>query len=632
MHLRNLAVASLAALALLWGPGILAEGWNGTLGLALWSRSTSGSEGSFRSQLNLDEGLSLEQLDLRYQGEEEKPTHLTVRASGFGGADPAQSFGLDLRLAKPWRFALDYDRRESFFELAESGEGRRADDWDVERWHAGVAWSGWKAALLRVDLRSHQRQGTVDRPLFGLNELYPLRVDLDETMEEAALSIETRTLPFTLLFEQSLATYERHNRRRPAGASDLEGDDLDRFATAEDRRDEQRDVPTSRLVATWTSPKVELAASFLYSPAELDGTGPVSEGFDILGGLAGRVEFIDDVLTSGSMDTTAGNLRLGVRLASQWTLRLEGDYRDTTTDAALLGERIVRVTNPFGGVFDLIGPRDATSVFDVTDDHGRLTVEWSGGGWAVWGGAFTASRDVRFTLAGDDPVGGGGPGLDATRDSDGTLLGVSWSRKGVTGSAEYERGTFDRFVFRTDPETVDRLTLRLRAEIGKGWHLRAKGRFEQADNPAAPVAVPESTSGLDRSSDAWGAGLTWDSDDGKTGFGLDLDQADLATRTDLVLPDGRGDVSVYDLSLLSASLHGRAEIGKLRITGSATRVDDSGDTWPVESWIARARIGYRVRTGLEVAALGEYYSYDEARATRDDFDVTRYGIGLEWSF
>ncbi len=619
MHPRNLAAACLAALALLWGPGVLAEGWDGTLGLVLWARSTSGSEGSFRSQLNLDEGINLEDLDLRYLGEEEKPARFTLRASGFGGAEPSQRFGLDLELAAPWRFELDYDRRESFFALAEHEEGRRSDDWEIERWRAGVRWDGWKAARLRLDLRRYERSGTIDRPIFGLNELYPLRVDLDESMEEAALSIETRTLPFTLLFEQSLATYERRNGRRPAGAFDLEGDDLDRFAAAEDLRVEERDVPTSRLVATYAHPKVELAASFLYSPAELDGSGPVAESFDILGGLAGRVEFIDDLLTSGSMDTFAGNLRLGVRLASRWTLRLEADHRDTTTDAALLGERIVRVTSPFGDVFDLVGPRDETSLYDVTDDHGRLTVEWAGDGWAVWGGAFTASRDVRWRLAGDDSD------FDTTRDSDGTLFGVSWSKGKVTGSAEYERGTFDRFVFRTDPETVDRLTVRLRAGLGEGWHLRAHGRLEDADNPPA-------VAGLDRSSDAWGAGLAWDSEDGKSGFGLDLDQADLATRTDLVLPDGRPDVSVYDLSLFSATLHGRTEVGKLRISGSATRLDDSGATWPVESWIARARVGYPVRPKLEVAALGEHYSYDEGLATGDDFDVTRYGIGLTWSF
>ncbi len=618
MHPRRLTAASLAALALLGGPAVLAEGWSGTLGLELWARSTSGSEGSYRSQLNLDEGMNLEELLLRYQGEEEKPTRLTLRASGFGGSEPASSFGLDWELAKPWRLELDYDRRESFFEVAGYEDGLRTDDWEIERWHAGVEWDGWKAARLALELRSTERRGTVDRPLFGLNERYPLRLALDESMTEAALSIETRTLPFTLLFEQSLATYERQNGRRPAAALDLTGDDFDRFAGADEGRIEERDIPTSRLVATYANPRFELAASFLYSPAELDGRGSVAESFDIFGGLAGRVEFIDDVVTSGSMDTFAGDLRLAVRLAPGWTLRLEGDHRDTTTDAALLGERIVRITNPFGDVFDLVGGRDESALYDVTDDHGRLTVEWSGGAWAVWGGAFTASRDVRWRLANDSA-------LDTARDSDGTLVGVAWSKGELSASAEYESGTFDRFVFRTDPETVDRLTLRIRAGLGKGWHLRARGRFEDADNPA-------SVAGLDRSAKAWGAGLTWDSEDGKAGFGLDLDAADLATRTDLVLPGGGADVSVYDLSLFSTTLHGRGEIGKLRLSGSATRLDDSGATWPVESWIARARVGYPVRPKLEVAALGEYYSYEEGRATADDFDVTRYGIGLKWSF
>ena len=49
-------------------------------------------------------------------------------------------------------------------------------------------------------------------------------------MDEAALSIETRTLPITVLFEHSLATYERRNGRRPASPFDLEESDFDRFA------------------------------------------------------------------------------------------------------------------------------------------------------------------------------------------------------------------------------------------------------------------------------------------------------------------------------------------------------------------------------------------------------------------
>ena len=166
-------------------------------------------------------------------------------------------------------------------------------------------------------------------------------------------------------------------------------------------------------------------------------------------------------------------------------------------------------------------------------------------------------------------------------------------------------------------------------ERGTGGQARWPTASARQNRPRRRQAA---VAGLDRSADAWGAGLVWDSDDGEAGFGVDLDQADLATRTDLVLPGGAPDVSVYDLSLFSATLHGRAAVGKLRLSGSATRLDDSGATWPVESWIARARVGYPVRPELEVAALGEHYSYDEGLATGDDFDVTRYGIGLTWSF
>ena len=96
----------------------------------------------------------------------------------------------------------------------------------------------------------------------------------------------------------------------------------------------------------------------------------------------------------------------------------------------------------------------------AVDDHARLTVEWRAGAWALWGGAFTASRDVRWRLAEGDA-------LDTARDSDGTVFGVSWSKGDFSASAEYESGSFDRFVFRTDPETVDRLTVRLRAGLAK---------------------------------------------------------------------------------------------------------------------------------------------------------------------
>lgn len=613
------AAALVVPLLLAGAHAASAQGWSGSVGLAFLAQDADGSEDSFRSQVNLDEGFVLEDLVLTSAAEGSKEPRFTLTAHGFGNAEAAQRARLEVKLDSPWRFALAYDRRESFFSLRESELGLRADDWDIQRWRGSLVYDGWAAARVGLDLDYYDRQGSVRRPIFGLNELYPLAVDLDDTMREAAVRIETRTLPVHLVFEQALATYERSDRRRPAGSENLAGGDPDLFAVAADRRDEQRDVPTTRLAATYGGSRVEVAGSLVWSPAELDGPGAVSEGFDIAGGRVGRVEFIDDVVSSADFDTLAGNLRLGIRLAAHWTLRLEADYRDTSTDAALRGERILRVTNPLGQVFDIAGSIDQRSRIDLTDDRQRLTVEWSDRGWSVWAGGFTASRDVAWRLGEE------GETVAVTRDSDGALVGAAWSRGGVTGSAEYERGSFDRFVVRTDPETVDRLTLRLRASLGGGWEAHGQGRFESADNP-------DRIAGLDRSSDAYGIGFGWAADDGETGFGLDLDQVDLTSDTDLILPRGGSGVSRYDLALTTVTAHGRAKLGRARLSGSATRLDDAGETWPVESWIARGRAGFDVTEDLEVALVGEYWSYDEERADGDDYDVNRYGLALRWRF
>jgi len=600
-----------------------AEGWTGSLGIAAISQNESGSEGSFRTQTQLEEGFFLQDLTLHHEGEE--GSTFDMRAWGFGDAEPTWHARIDWRSTGDWKVGFRFDRRESFFQLDTTDLGLRTDDWDLERWRGTVAWDGWKTATLGFDLRYHERSGTVNRPLLGLNALYLLQEELDESFREATFRLETKDLPVSILFEQSFATFERDNDRRPADPEVLFGQDPDLFVDAFDNRNEDRDVPTSRLIVTWGSPRVEVAASLLYSAAEVDSLGSVLSGFDIAGGTVGRIDFVDEVIASADLDALVGDVRLGIALAPQWTLRLEGDYRDRSIDADLLGQRLVRATDPLGNVFELAGALDETTFFDVTDDSQRATLEWHDRDWTVWGGAFVAQRDVDWRLTPDDAIPEGVPELERNRDSDGFLAGVAWSRGSFSGDFEYETGDFESFVFRTDPETVDRWKLRLRSALGGGWDLSLRGRVEESDNP-------REVAGLDHSSDAYGVGLGWTSSDAESGFGVDVDVVDLTTNTDLVFPNGTPGRSRYDLSLLTLGLHGRTEWGKAKLSGSATRVEDDGGTWPVESWIARARLGFEVAARTELALLGEYWSYDEERAEADDYDVTRLGIALNWRF
>lgn len=620
---RGIAIGALCALAVVLHlavtPGLAAQEWSGSIGLAGVGQDTGGSEASFRTQSDLDEGLVLEELELAYDGGEGSDTTFTLRAWGFGGAEPASRAKVDLGLGAYWHVDLDYDRRDSFFALAGTELGLRSDEWEVERWRAGVTWDGWNAARLRFDLDHTERSGTVARPLFELNETYPLLMDLDEGRSEATLALETRNLPVQLVLEQSYAVYERTNRRRIGGELSLDGDDPDVFLDATETRDEERTVPTTRVIATWAGEAAEVAASLLYRPAELDSDGLVGNTFGIAGGSVGTVELADDVVASADADALVGDLRLGFHLGSAWTLRVDGDYRDTATDAALVGRTLLRITNPLGG-FELAAPVDDATVFDVTESGVRLTLEWRRGAWTAWGGALSEQRDVDWRRGADADE------VDVSRDSDGVLAGLAYRRTGLSFSAEVEHGSFDDLVFRTDPETVDRLTLRYSNALGGGWGLRLQGRFEEADNDGEDVGAAN----VDRSAESYGAGVTWDSDDGDSGFGLDVDLADFSSDVALVLPDGSPGLSVYDLSLLTTTLHGRTRAGVLRLAGSATRVEDAGDTWPVESWIARARAGVEVVEGTELSLFGEYWEYDEERAEVDDFDVLRYGVAVNW--
>ncbi|MDX1631679.1 MAG: hypothetical protein R3234_07450 [Thermoanaerobaculia bacterium] len=605
------------ALGFLAGP-LFGGTWEGRVAGGFVGQDESGSEESFRTQTNLDSGFTLRDLDLRLLGGEEgEHTLLEIAASGFG-AEPWGRFRLEYRPEASWDLRLDYDRRESFFALAETNLGRRSDDWEIDRWRGRLTWDGWRPASLELNLRYTDRSGTVSRPLRGLNEIYLLRLDVDETMQEVGFKLETRTLPVHLMFEQAFAIYERSNGRSPGQETALVTDDPDLFADAEETRDEEREVSTSRLVATWRGERAEMAGSVVYSPAELDGDGIVSETFAVAGGTVGSVSFLDDFLTSADQDRLVGDLRLAFDLGAGWGLRLEGDYQDSSTDAELRGERIVRIISPTGFEFDLPASVDERSVFDVTDSGGRVSLEYERGDWSVWGGGLTATRDVEWRRSREDAT------TDVSRDTEGWFGGVSWSAKGFWASAEYEHGSFDELVFPTDPETVDRLDLKLRGDLAEEWSFHLRGRFEESDNPAA-------VAGLDHSSDSIGGGITW-SPDAESSLGLEIDSLDLHTETGLVLPTGVDDVSIYDLSLLTVGLYGQDRWGPVRVNGSVHRVDDSGNTWPLESWTARTLVGYELENGLELGLFGEYWEYDEDRAEGDDFDVTRYGLNVGWRF
>ncbi|NOZ93277.1 MAG: hypothetical protein GXP47_00885 [Acidobacteria bacterium] len=595
-----------------------AQSLTGVVGVGYAWQSSSGNESSFRTQTDLRSGFILEDLDLKLPAEE-GGDRFHLQAWGFGRSEPAEGATLAADLGKAFSLDLRYDRRRSFFEIEDPQYATESDRWHITRWRGSLGWDGWSFARLSLNLRHTERGGTMNRVAWGLNELYPIRVNLDESMDEAAILFETKTLPVHIRFEQAFTRYTRKNRPAPNGSEAI-GGDPDLLTDIGTTYEDTQDVPTSRLDVSWAGRGVEVAGNLLYSSADLDSTGAGWQEYAIAGGGAGTIRIVDDIVGSATTDTLAGGVAVGVRLAGPWRLQLRGNYRDASSDSTLMGERLLKVTNPDGGGLDLSAPLDDSGRFDFTDLGGEVTVEYRAARFSVWGGGLFGSRDVSWRRFDGDP------GEDVARDTSGYVVGGSWrAASRFRGSLEYRHGSFEKYVFRTDPETVDAVTLRLTTDLGSGFSLVANGSFESADNPA-------SESSLDRSSGAGGLGVAWASADGKASAGVSASLVDLTTTTSLVLPSGDPGVSRYDLNLRTLGAYGAMEWGLVLLRGSLTWMQDTGDTWPVTAWNGALRLGFRVMAKLELAAFLRYWSYDEDLSELNDFDVTRYGLAVRWSF
>lgn len=576
--------------------------WTGQVSVAVVGRDVRGSEASFRSQSDLRSGFVLDDLSLSRSG-------FSLTASGFGNAEPSRRARAEMHFRSPLTLTLSYDRRASFFAIQDSTVGPRRDDWSIERWNLRAAWDGWSAGKVSLNLRRTAREGSAVRTFFGLNEIYPLALALDEKTDEATLRLDTRGYPLQFSFEQSFAHQQRRDRSAPAAAGALGAADPDTLVAALNDRSDRQNVPTSRAVATYASERVEGKASVLYAPARLSATIPTTATFGVNGGAAGNVSFVDTVASSATRDARAGTAAFTVRMAPRWSVSLSGDYRDASTDGALLGQRLVRMTNPNGSAIDLTTPLDGASVLDFTDAGERLEIQRSGDHLTLRAGVLASQRRVN--------------GVD--RHSSGGSVGLSWRGGRLTAGADAEHGTFSHTIFRTDPETVDRLRLRAALPLGRGWSVQSDGRFERGENGRDVAA-------LRHRSNSGALDLTWAPAGSEASAGVDIASTSLSTRTDLMLPGGAAGVSRYDLSLLTATLHGRLPVGRVVVAGAATRTRDNGSTWPVAAWSANARASVRVSPRADFALFGERWIYDERRAVADDFHVWRYGVALTWRF
>lgn len=617
------SVAGKVAVAL-WvaalGLPIAAQGLHGDVAAGYAWMDEGGSLSSYRTQYNLGENALLEELNLDWARPSGGPPVFSLQAWDLGDPSPDHHGRLSFRPTNDWRFDLAYDGRNSFYGLEDSPVNPRADRWSIERWKASATYDGWSAARIVLAFQQSRRDGEVERVLYGLNAFYPMRVDLDEHFRETSLRIETKTLPVRFFLEQAFGRFHRDNRWAALGGRDLSGSDPDLLGRLATTQKDKVDIPSTRLGGFYRSDRWDVAGTLFYRKSDLDSAGLSSKVFEVGGGTVGRISYLEDLTGSATQDTRAADFRAAYRLDGGWTLRLTGNYRRSDADSDLTGLLLLHAGRPGLPGLTLSLPKDDRGFFNVDDRTAALEAAWDGSAFHAWGGLFTGRRGVDYRRSLD------GEAFSEDRDTSGYRLGGAWNAGGgLRLEGEFEHGSFERYVLRVDPETVDRLTLRFRSRLGAGWSLSLQGRFERSDNPS-------SQSALDHAADAYGARLSWDDPQGKAGAFLAVDRNRIRTKTDLVLPGGEASLSDYDLSLWTAEAGGYLTLGRLSLDGSLLRIKDSGGTWPSSGWVGDARATVQGPKGTRLGLFAQHRSYDEVRSSQGDFRFTRYGAVVGWRF
>ncbi len=584
-----------------------------------WQRA-DGNEAEFANHFNLEEGPFLERFRLDLARVFVGLDRCELELEGFG-AEPSGRGRLRVDWDREWSLRLDYSRRESRFSSPSFDLGVRRDDWAITRFTGSLSYQGWKRAMLRLDARDVRRHGSVTFPFLGLGTQYVAQRELDERLQEVGFSLATRDLPVAIVVQQDFAHLTRRNRGsvgndgRPAV-----GVDPDVLAVFTTPGEDSSNVPTSRLSAVYHSERLDVVGRALHRRDRLSSSREDEDSYDI-GGGPGRAGFVDRLVGSADLETTLADLVLAVKVVDSLRVRLAGRWQDSATDAALIGERILRLSGPTGSI-DL--PLDATDLGHValTDGEAAVAVEWTGGPFGVSVRYHDGWRKAGWKR-GEEYL-----EQRVKRDSSG-LSAVAFVSLGRTFSAQlgWDDSDFSRFIFRTEPGTVKRHWARAVLRPQEKLELAVSVTREREDNPAI-------VSDLDARHDSWGVSGSYTGDSGVFAT-VAVEAFTLASRVDTFFfaPQPTRGESLYDSHLVAVSIRAGVPLRQhLRFMAGGVRVKDSGDSLPftLDQWDARLEL--RDAAPVDLALFLARWRHVVARGEALDYDVNRFGVTVGGRF
>jgi len=598
-------------MALLACVSFIAIGQDHTIQFGYDTTFTNGNFKSFTNQYQFGEGFYLDQLKLDFN---KVDTRFQVLASGIGDR-PTQRASILFQKKGVYKLGLRYLKKDFDFHSPEYEVGMRDDQWSHTQLTAFMEYLGWSRLNLSLEVSQWQREGSISRPVYGLGIPYIIKTEFDDQNSDMRIKLETKKMPVKIRFEQVFAEYTRDNTYQP-GQSLIQDDDvlLEIDGPGEDRRDS----PATSLSAYYESEKWAVDLGGIWRKDQVDILRKDFSNYGLSNGVIGQLGFLHDV--TGDSEREARQLRssFGFKISDKWTLRLRYTGFDQTTENQFLELFQLIVQGPAGQtIFESEfadqsewekNDKTLYSQLEYHNDSTRVAFSWG-----------ERTREItHLTLEASESV---------EREAENLRLDVSHRfSKNMTSKIGASIGDYSDFIFRIQPEEVDRYWLRLKAGLRKGWSLSLKAAIEDAVNPVEQAS-------LDRSQSQVSVNLSYSHKNNYLTAGI----TQQSFSSEIALNDIPGNTvnnpSIYDSELIFATLNGSFEMGsKARLNLSLSRSADSGDTMPFKLTQLQSSLEFTGPFNTFHWLTIQSWSYENDVFESEDYDMMRFGYKIGWRF
>jgi hypothetical protein len=634
----------LVALLLLVGWPVVAgaQSTQFSLGLGYQWVDVTGSKDMYRSQVNDDNGVILDDFNLTMTDAKNQDRwfdHLRIDASGFGGS-PMGSFRLDAGLARAYRLQITYMRAKQFSALPALANPFFPDI--VPGQHT------LDRTLDSVDLNLEILPDHVITPLVGYswthrtgpgrttvsvgqNE-FQLNEHLDETVQEFRAGIGFNAGGFSGQVLEGWRDYDSTegfslfdgtgNNSQPVLGQDVTLSDYARTDHASGTTPMTMAHVAGmlgnwgRLVLDYTRANLD---SDTYDDEALSGN---LVSFDIYRFFSGGTE-------TASAKTSGNDWRGEARLEAEVTdgFELSASYleRHRTLDGWDTITTLYTDTTTLSGGLpgDVTTLLNARTAMDRDEKMTEATASYSKlGPFTLWAGFAETKQDITVTPDAAQIVVPGGQGGTYNRTVKRFDGGLNLKVKTFKLVLDARHEDADRTVVRTDFDTRNRYRARATWNVAKIVRLLGTWERIEAKNPAVGV-------GYDGTVKHWGVnaevtasqavGFHLGYDDFKTDSTITIRQPQDFSLTDSVYTeDGRS----YDGGIL-------VHAGIFALDAGYSHVkNDTVYGMTLERTYARVDLDLTAR--LAAGVLYDHRNYDEKGYGIDNFKANRYGVILRW--